>query len=251
MTILRTENLSKRFGGVTAVDDLSLEIEKGIIAGLIGPNGAGKTTLFNLLTGFHKPDSGKIIFNEEEITKKSTHYIAKKGLVRTFQIMRPLSRMTVLENLMLAAKKQSGEFLPNQVLNPSKIEEEEDSIRKRAIEILELLGLGEKTNEYAGSLSGGQRRLLELARTLMASPRILLLDEPTGGVNPSLARDILNHLKYLNDRGLTIFMTEHNVRTIMSLSDVVYVMANGKKIAQGSPEDIRHNKEVIDAYLGG
>lgn len=245
------KNLTKKFGGIKAVSDFTVDIKKGTIAGLIGPNGAGKTTLFNLITGYLKPDSGKITFRGEDITNKPTHEIARRGIVRTFQIMRPLSRMTVLENLMLAETVQMGEGILGPFLKPSKVKEQENSIEKKALASLELFGLKDQKDEYAGSLSGGQRRLLELARSLMASPRILLLDEPTGGVNPTLVGEILDHLRYLNEQGLTIFMVEHNVKTVMALSDVVYVMANGEKIAEGSPEDIRENKEVIDAYLGG
>lgn len=249
--ILKTKNLTKRFDGIKAVDDFSMNVKEGVIAGLIGPNGAGKTTLFNLVSGYLKPDSGSVMFQDEEITNKSMHGIARDGVVRTFQIMRPLSRMTVVENLMLAETEQKGEKIINPFLKPGEIRKEETSVRDKALELLDLFGLKEKKDDYAGSLSGGQRRLLELARSLMTSPKVLLLDEPTGGVNPSLAKEILDHLKYLNEQGLTIFMTEHNVKTIMSLSDIVYVMANGEKIAEGPPEEIKENEEVIDAYLGG
>lgn len=251
MEILKMKNLTKKFGGIKAVSNFTVDVKEGIIAGLIGPNGAGKTTLFNIITGYLKPDSGKIIFRGENITNKPTHEIARRGIVRTFQIMRPLSRMTVLENLMLAETVQMGEGILGPFLKPSKVKKQENSIEEKALASLELFGLEDQKDEYAGSLSGGQRRLLELARSLMASPRILLLDEPTGGVNPSLVSEILDHLRYLNEQGLTIFMVEHNVKTVMTLSDVVYVMANGEKIAEGSPEEIRENREVIDAYLGG
>ena len=249
--ILRTENLVKSFDGIKAVDNFTMDVEEGVIAGLIGPNGAGKTTLFNLVTGFMNPDSGRITFDGEEITEDPMHDIVKHGIVRTFQVMRPLPRMTVLENLMLAEPEQTGERLHNPFIRPDDVEEEESEIKDQALEILDLFGLREKKDDYAGGLSGGQRRLLELARSLMTSPKMLLLDEPTGGVNPSLISEILDHLKYLNDQGLTILMIEHNIQTIMDLSDVVYVMTNGRKIAQGPPGDIQENEEVIDAYLGG
>ncbi len=248
---MKIRGLTKKFGGIKAVNNFSISVEEGIIAGLIGPNGAGKTTLFNLITGYLRPDSGRIIFKGNDITNRPTHEIAKKGIVRTFQIMRPLSRMTVLENLMLAETAQVGERILGPFLRPSEVRRQEDSVEQKALGLLELFGLKKQKDEYAGALSGGQRRLLELARSLMASPEMLLLDEPTGGVNPALAREILEYLRYLNEQGLTIFMVEHNVKTIMTLSDVVYVMANGEKIAEGSPEEIRENKEVIDAYLGG
>lgn len=250
MGILEGRNITKTFGGVTAVDDCSIEVPDGVIAGLIGPNAAGKTTLFNVMTGFYKPDSGKVIFKGKDITGRSPHQIAQEGMVRSFQIMRVLSRLTVLENVMLANPNQTGESLRNLLLKPNKIRDQEESVRERAVEILQMLDLDDKKDEYAGTLSGGQRRLLELGRCLMASPEMLLLDEPTGGVNPALIEDIMDHLKYINNQGVTIFIVEHNIRTIMELSEVVFVMSNGKKISEGTPEEIMEDEEVIDAYLG-
>lgn len=251
MKILEIEDLTKTFGGIEAVSNFSLNLKKGKIGGLIGPNGAGKTTLFNLITGYLKPDSGEIKFSGRSIENEPSHEIARKGVIRTFQIMKPLSRMSVLENLMLAESDQVGESVSNLLFRPDEVKKREDSIRERALEILDFFDLENHKDEYAGSLSGGQRRLLELTRSLMASPTLLMLDEPTGGVNPTLAKDILNRLRELNDEGLTIFMVEHNIETIMSLSDIIFVMAEGEKIAEGSPSDIRQNERVIDAYLGG
>lgn len=250
MGILEGRNITKTFGGVTAVDGCSIEVPDGVIAGLIGPNAAGKTTLFNVITGFYKPDSGKVIFKGKDITGRSPHQIAQEGMVRSFQIMRVLSRLTVLENVMLANPNQTGESLRNLLLKPNKIRDQEESVRESAVEVLQMLDLDDKKDDYAGTLSGGQRRLLELGRCLMASPEMLLLDEPTGGVNPALIDDIMDHLKYINNQGVTIFIVEHNIRTIMELSEIVFVMSNGKKISEGTPEEIMEDEEVIDAYLG-
>lgn len=251
MGILEVSNVTKSFGGITAVDGCTMEIEEGIIAGLIGPNAAGKTTLFNIVTGFHKPDSGKVMFGGKDITGLPPYEISNEGIVRSFQIMRVLTRMTVLENLMLANEGQMGEKMWNPFLKSSEVRKEEEDIEEKAVEVLKMLDMEDMKEEYAGTLSGGQRRLLELGRCLMTSPKMLLLDEPTGGVNPSLAKDILDHLNYLNNQGLTILVVEHNIRTVMELSHTVFVMSDGKKIAEGSPEEVKEDERVIDAYLGG
>ena len=232
------------------MDDCSIEVEENSITGLIGPNGAGKSTLFNLITGFEKPDSGEIFFKNQRLDGLPAHRIAVKGLIRTFQIMRPLKRMTVLENMMLAPKGQGGESILKAGLGFGSIKKEEQKNASKALSLLEYIGLLMLKDEYAGNLSTGQIKLLELARVLMADPEMILLDEPTAGVNPVLIGKLVEHLKELRSNGKTLFIVEHNMDVVMSLCDKVIVMSNGRVICEGTPEVVKNDKKVLDAYLG-
>jgi len=247
---LRAQNLTKTFGGLRAVDECSFDLEENLIAGLIGPNGAGKTTLFNVLSGLLAPDSGKIFFKGQEITRLPAHKRAALGIGRTFQITHALRKMKVLDNLKLAAQSQLGENIANVWLRPRAVREQERKIEERALEMLKFLNLYELRDEYAGNLSGGQKKLLEIGRMLMLEPCLILMDEPFAGVNPVLAEEIGEHIRKLRERGLTILIIEHNIKRVLRLSDVVYVMSEGKIIAQGDPESIRRDERVIEAYLG-
>ncbi len=248
--ILVAEDVRLSFGGVAAVDGASLEVEPGKITALIGPNGAGKTSFFNAVTGFYKPDGGSISFDGGQITGKSPHAIARRGLVRTFQLTKSLARMTVLDNMMLAAPNQTGEKMFTAWVAPWVIRKQERASREKALELLELFNLIEKKDDYAATLSGGQRKLLELARALMMEPRMILLDEPMAGVNPTLGARLLEHVGQLRDEGMTFVLVEHDMDVVMNVSEHVIVMANGKVITRGSPDEVRSNQEVIDAYLG-
>ncbi len=252
-TILQVSDLEKRFGGIVAVDGASFEVERGSITGLIGPNGAGKSTTFNLITGTHKPNAGTVLFNGQNITGKSPERIASKGLVRTFQIARELPEMTVLENMMLGPKNQLGESLWRSVMPGARrtVIEQEKEVRDRAWETLEFFEIDHLAEEYAGSLSGGQRKLLELARALLTDPDMLLLDEPMAGVNPSLEKKLLERIHDLQDEGYTFLLVEHDMDVIMNHCEHVIVMHQGRVLTEGDPEAIQSDEEVIDAYLGG
>jgi ABC-type branched-subunit amino acid transport system ATPase component len=250
--MLTVHNVQKSFGGIRAVDGCSLEIEKSAIVGVIGPNGAGKTTLFKIISGFEKPDSGAIVFNGENIENTNSFEIARRGLIRTFQISKALTKLTVEENMLLAPQFQHGERIWDVWLRPKEVKQQEEENREKAHALLEFLGLLRLKDEYAGALSGGQKRLLEIARALMADPKMLLLDEPFAGVNPTLAMKILEHLKELRaNSGMTILVIEHDMPKIMQLSDHIYVLNKGKVIASGLPEEVQANEQVVDAYLGG
>ena len=248
--ILSARGLVKNFGGVQAVDRADLEVNQGSITGLIGPNGAGKTTFFNLLSNFIPPDSGEVYFGGDRIDKLPPHRIARKGMVRTFQVARALSRLSVLENLLLATPDQSGEQVWNVLFQPKRIKFEEQASRDRAIEILESIGLVEKANDYAGCLSGGQRKLLEIGRVMMTKPQLILLDEPAAGVNPTLINQICEYIQYWNRQGISFLIIEHNMDVIMGLCDRVWVLAEGRNLAVGKPEEIQRNPQVLEAYLG-
>ena len=248
--LLAARNLCKSFGGVRAVDGVTLEVASGSITGLIGPNGAGKTTLFNLLANAIHPDQGDVIFDGFPIHTLPSHEVARQGLTRTFQVARVLSRLSVMENMLLATQQQTGERFWQVWLQPGKIAEEERQQRDRAWEILESVGLAAKAQDYAGSLSGGQRKLLELGRALMSRPKLILLDEPAAGVNPTLINQICDHIRTWNRQGLSFLIIEHNMDVIMSLCDRVWVMAEGRNLASGTPAEIQHNPEVLEAYLG-
>ncbi|WP_135363324.1 ABC transporter ATP-binding protein [Halosimplex halophilum] len=249
---LVVEDLSKRFGGIDAVDGASFSVERGTLTGLIGPNGAGKSTTFDLVTGVHDPDGGRVAFEGREITGRRTAEIADKGLVRTFQIARELEEMTVLENLMLAPRDQSGEKLVNAVAPGlrGRVREEERELREAVWETLELFEIDHLAEEYAGNLSGGQRKLLELARALMLDPSMLLLDEPFAGVNPTLEEKLLDRVHELREEGLTFLLVEHDMDLIMEHCEHVIVMHQGRVLAEGTPAEIRTNERVVDAYLG-
>lgn len=244
-------DLEKNFGGIKAVDGCSLKVEQGSITGLIGPNGAGKTTLFNLITGFYAPDGGEIWFSGERIGGLSPHKIARRALTRTFQIPRELKEMTVLENLMVVPENQVGERIWNSFFRPGVVRRQERELRDEALEVLEFVELIDLANEYAKNLSSGQKKLLELARTLMAEPKMILLDEPGAGVNPTLMRKLTRNIEKLRQRGKTFFLIEHDMDLIMNLCDTVIVMNKGRQLAEGTPDEIRKNESVLEAYLGG
>ncbi|KTG08590.1 ABC transporter ATP-binding protein [Haloprofundus marisrubri] len=250
---LRVENLRKTFGGIVAVDDASFEVERGTLTGLIGPNGAGKSTTFNLITGMHTPDEGRVLFNGEDITGLPPHRVADKGLVRTFQIARELSEMTVLENMMLAPKHQRGEALWRSVTPGVRddVVRQEEELLERAWEMLDFFEIDHLAEEYAGNLSGGQRKLLEMARALLTDPDMLLLDEPFAGVNPSLEHRLLEHVHELREQGYTFLLVEHDMDLIMQNCEHVIVMHQGKVLTEGTPSDIKQNEQVVEAYLGG
>ncbi len=249
---LRVRNLRKTFGGITAVDGASFEIEEGTITGLIGPNGAGKSTTFNLITGVHRPTSGSVTFQGSDITGLQPEAVANRGLVRTFQIARELEEMTVLENMLLAPRGQRGERLLASVVPGlrSAVDDQERELLEQAWETLELFEIDHLASEDAGGLSGGQRKLLELARALMTEPEMLLLDEPFAGVNPTLEEKLLDRIHTLREEGYTFLLVEHDIDLIMNNCERVIVMHQGSVLAEGTPEEIRDNEEVVDAYLG-
>ncbi|MGQ4649282.1 ATP-binding cassette domain-containing protein [Lyngbya aestuarii] len=248
--LLSASGLCKTFGGIKAVDNAEIRVDQRSITGLIGPNGAGKTTLFNLLSNFIYPDTGKVIFDGEPVQELPSYQIAQQGMVRTFQVARVLSRLSVLDNMLLAAQKQSGENFWAALVGSRNVTKEERMLRRRAMEILESVGLVAKAHDYAGALSGGQRKLLEIARVLMTQPKLILLDEPAAGVNPTLINQICEHIVQWRREGITFLIIEHNMDVIMSLCDRVWVLAEGRNLADGAPTEIQNNPEVLEAYLG-
>jgi branched-chain amino acid transport system ATP-binding protein len=250
--MLEVIGVRKSFGGLHAVKDCTLKVHEGSITGLIGPNGAGKTTLFNLVTGFYKPDEGVIRFQGEQIDGLPPEKIFHKRIFRTFQITREFEQMTVLENLMIIPARQSGERIWNTWFRPRRVRMEEMAIKEKAMEVLEFVELAHLKDEYAGSLSGGQKKLLELAKSMMADPKLVLLDEPGAGVNPTLMKKLVAHIRKLcKEKGITFFLIEHDMDLVMNLCDPIIVMSEGKKLAEGKPEEIKENKSVLEAYLGG
>ncbi len=250
---LQVESLTKQFGGLTAVDGASFEVEQGSLTGLIGPNGAGKSTTFNCITGVLEPTAGVVRFNGEDITGLAPHEVADRGLARTFQIARELGEMTVLENLMLAPMGQRGESLWRSVLPFTRrsVVEEEEEVLEEVWDTLEFFDIDHLADEYAGNLSGGQRKLLELARVLLTDPDVLLLDEPFAGVNPSLEERLLEHLHELREQGYTFLIVEHDMDLIMNNCERVIVMHQGSVLTEGTPEDVKSDERVLEAYLGG
>jgi neutral amino acid transport system ATP-binding protein len=249
--LLEIEEVVKRFGGIRAVDGATLDVREGSITALIGPNGAGKTTLFNVVTGFYHGDRGSVRFDGDRVFGEPPHELARKGMVRTFQITKALAAMPVIDNMMLAAPNQPGERIRNLFVRPAAVRSREKEVREQAMELLELFNLTDLADDYAGTLSGGQRKLLELARALMTQPRLLLLDEPMAGINPTLGGRLLDHMQMLRrERGVTFLFIEHDMEVVMNHSDRVVVMAEGKVIAEGEPHEVRKDQRVIDAYLG-
>jgi len=250
--MLRLENVHKSFGGIVALHGVSFNVEPNTITGLIGPNGSGKSTSFNVISGFYGKDRGEIYFQGKKIEDIEPYEIAMMGIGRTFQISEAPEKMTVLENFLLAPKNQIGEGVFDVFLHPKKIKKEDRKHLKNAFEILELIQLHDLRNEYAGNLSGGQKKLLSLGRILMSDPKLILLDEPTAGVNPTLIKDLIVAIKNLRDeKGKTILLVEHNMKVISEICDRVIVLDFGKKIAEGTPEEIQKNEKVLEAYLSG
>jgi branched-chain amino acid transport system ATP-binding protein len=249
--ILEIQEVVRRFGGIRAVDEATLSVEDSSITALIGPNGAGKTTLFNVVTGFYRAERGAVSFLGQSIFGRPPYTIARLGMVRTFQITKALARMSVMDNMRLAASGHPGESLLNVIARPRAWRNHERAVDEQASELLETFKLSNHAGAYAGTLSGGQRKLLELARALMTGPRLLLLDEPMAGVNPSVGRDLLDHIHGLRAaRGITFLFIEHDMDVVMNHSDRVIVMAEGRVIAEGEPHAVRSNPAVVDAYLG-
>jgi branched-chain amino acid transport system ATP-binding protein len=242
MSLLAVKNLTKRFGGITAVDDCSFDVREGTITALIGPNGAGKSTAFNLINGVLKPDAGTVHFEDEDITNKRPSWIMRRGISRTFQITRDLKEMTVLENVVVQSPVQGFRGLFRSDIN--KVEHE------RAMSLLEFVGIAKLANLRAKNLSYGQKKLMELAGVMMSDPKMIMLDEPAGGVNPALLETIIDRIITLHQQGITFFIVEHNMDMVMQLCDPVIVMAYGSVLAIGPPEDIQQNKTVLEAYLG-
>ena len=254
--ILTVDRITRRFGGIAAVDVDHLEVQKGSITALIGPNGAGKTTFFNLLTGFDIPDKPQDggpkphwEFQGRSLSSTSAYRVARAGMVRTFQLTKALSAMTVMDNMLLGSQEQTGEKLSRSTIWPL-WRNKEKVIRAQAEEILDRFKLADKKDDYAGGLSGGQRKLLEMARALMSNPAMIMLDEPMAGVNPALTQSLLGHIQDLRDTGTTVLFVEHDMHMVRFISDWVVVMAEGKLVAEGKPGTVMQNQAVVDAYLG-
>ncbi|MBE0408221.1 MAG: ABC transporter ATP-binding protein [Anaerolineales bacterium] len=249
--MLIIKDLKKYFGGIKAIDGISLEIYPQRITGLIGPNGAGKTTLFNVISGFHKPDEGEVHFKGERIDGLPLHKTFHKGLCRTFQISRELKLMTVLENLMLVPPRQQGESILRTWLLSSRVKKQERENRDKALHALETVGLLHLKDEYAGNLSGGQKRLLELARTMMADPDLIMFDEPGAGVNPAERRILARRIRQLVEEAeISVFLIGHEMELVMDVCEPIIVMDRGKKLTEGSPDELRSDPRVLEIYLG-
>mgnify|MGYP005812412141 CR=1 FL=1 len=246
--IIVADEVVRSFGGLKAVDVDHVEIQRGAITALIGPNGAGKTTFFNLLTNFDTPDSGSVVFDGELASGVPSHTLAARGMVRTFQLTKVLAKMPVIDNMMLAAQAQTGESMWKALFNGWR--GQEDDVEARALAVLDQFNMTHMKDEFAGALSGGQRKLLEMARAMMAEPRLIMLDEPMAGVNPALTQSLLGHVKRLRSEGITVVFVEHDMDVVQDISDWVIVMSEGRVIAEGPPRSIGENKAVVDAYLG-
>jgi branched-chain amino acid transport system ATP-binding protein len=248
--ILTVEDVVKRFGGLIAVDHCSLQLQRGSITGLIGPNGAGKTTLFNIIAGYYRPDAGRIWFAGRRIDGLPPHQIFARKIARTFQIARELKRMTVLENLLLVPEGQQGEHIFYAWFRPWAVRRQEAALRQQAAEVLQFVKLDHLRDEYAATLSGGQKKLLELARVMISEARLILLDEPGAGVNPTLMRDLVAYIQHLQQRGRTFLLIEHDMDLVMEICNPVIVMSGGRKLMEGTPAAVRHDPRVIEVYLG-
>ncbi|MDE3228316.1 MAG: ABC transporter ATP-binding protein [Chloroflexota bacterium] len=249
--ILRVEGLTHAFGGVNALDDCTFATPAGQITALIGPNGAGKSTLVNVVSGFYASQHGHVIFDGDDISRWPPYRIARHGLIRTFQLSRGYGGLTVLENMMVPPQRQSGEQLLNAIFRPAMVRAEEQKHLAKALDLLNTFNLYDKRDDYARNLSGGQKRLLEMARALMADPKLLLLDEPMAGVNPALAEQLAQHIVDLRKTGITFLLIEHNLGIVDQICDHVIVMASGRALATGTMAQVRANQDVVDAYLGG
>ena len=250
-TLLSVEDLRRTFGSIRALDDASFAVDRGELVGIIGPNGAGKTTLFNCVSGVLESDSGVVRLDGEDVTGVPPYELARRGLVRTFQQTRELSTMTVRENMLLPTPDHPGERASHAIRRSDAMTRREEQAREQAGELLDTFDLERMVDDYAASLSGGQRKLLELARALMLDPSLLMLDEPFAGVNPTLTREIADHIRALNDDGLTLVIIEHELETLTDLVDRLVVLTNGSVLTTGTPEEILEDQRVIDAYLGG
>ncbi|WP_054007572.1 ABC transporter ATP-binding protein [Cypionkella psychrotolerans] len=251
MTVLQAINVSKRFGGITAVDQMSFSVASGEILGLIGPNGAGKTTMFDLLAGSVGATSGQIKLMGQDVTQSPPHRRLAGGMGRTFQIPRPFPELSLLDNMLLARQHQSGERLWANFTSPRRIAAEERAARDKALGVLDLVALRKLADDPARILSGGQRKLLELARVMMADPKVVLLDEPAAGVNPSLLEVLIDRIRDINGTGVTFVLIEHNIDMVTRLCHRILVMASGSMLCQGTPEEVARDPRVIEAYLGG
>ena len=248
--IISVKNLQKSFGGLKAVDVNDLTFMEGQLTSIIGPNGAGKTTFFDLISGFQNADSGEVFLNEKNISNSQPYKIARMGMVRTFQLTKVFDRMTVMDNLLFSGSDINNDSFLNSIIKLNSQKLYENNLKEKAKEIMKDLNIDHMANSYARELSGGQKKLLELARAIINDPKILLLDEPLAGVNPKLAEDILALIKRLSENGITIIMVEHNIEAVMKISERIVVLAEGSLIADGNPNQIRNDKNVIEAYLG-
>ncbi|ELZ39568.1 ABC transporter ATP-binding protein [Halorubrum tebenquichense] len=249
--VLRVDDLQKSFGGLTATDHATFDVERGTITGLIGPNGAGKSTIFNLISGFYEPDGGTVEVNGTDVTGMEPYEVAERGLVRTFQTPRKLEGMTVREAMLVGPRNQPGESFVRLFTSPGAVAESESENLADAERILAEFEIDHLAEQPATDISGGQMKLVELARAMLAEPEVLLLDEPVAGVNPTLAKKLKSQIRRLNDRGTTFLLIEHDMEFVMDLADPIVVLDQGTVLTEGTPHSVRNDQRVIDAYLGG
>lgn len=250
MALLEVKGITKRFGGLVAVDKLSFEVNENEIISIIGPNGAGKTTVFNMITGIYEIDEGEIVFNNEEITNKKSAYIVECGISRTFQNIRLFKQMRVIENVLIGTHIKTNYGFFDALFHTKRFRNEERNATQKAIDILESIGLGDYIDDYANNLPYGLQRRVEIARAIATGAKLIILDEPAAGMNPQESENLLNFIRGLRDKGYTILIIEHDMNVVMNISDRIYVMDYGKRIADGTPEEITSNPVVIKAYLG-